>query len=397
MSHLYIKIKFILLAALTLSALHCRAADAPGLHELAQAMKAVNCYSASVDYTVVPPNAPEDVVYRLNISQQVNQEDTLAPCSYLITWNLQEPERLAGNGFSSYRDGNHFRYRPGKLQEYHYADDSAPFSPGGITARGVQNGAQFLHLLPAYLGQELETLSNDSVSRIDITRSHGKVTVKVTEIRDGYETRKCRYVFDREMLPTEAEICFNPGQASEQTVTARYKDSTTTGCDIPTEEGILTLFPEVFEKYRRDSYSLLSLAGGRLPDTAAPTLARERWTHRQDQGFDRPTVIAVLDSSVDSTEGVITDLRAAMDALPFSADLIMAFTDNDLERITSLTGNQRPGEIILSSARAMARDCGVADYPSFIFCRTDGSVADVHIGRNNELRSIVIHKATMAK
>ncbi|MDE6288790.1 MAG: hypothetical protein K2M00_08420, partial [Muribaculaceae bacterium] len=163
-----VKIKFILLAALAVSAFNCRADETPGLREIARTLKDINCYSASVDYTVVPPNAPEDVVYRLNISQQVNPEDTLAPCSYLITWALREPERLAGNGFSSYRDGNHFRYRPGKLQEYHYADDPAPFAPGGITTRGVQNGAQFLHVLPAYLGQELEALATDTVSRIDI-------------------------------------------------------------------------------------------------------------------------------------------------------------------------------------------------------------------------------------
>lgn len=395
MSRIYIK--SLLIAVITMWAIPGRGAEALSLHDIAQALQSISCYSATVDYTVVPPNAPEDVTYRLNFQQQANPTDTLAPCSYLVTWELREPERLAGSGFSSYRDGNHFRYRPGKLQEYHYADDPAPFAPGGVTSRGVQNGAQFLHLLPAYLEQELETLSTDSLSRINITTSHGKVTVKVTEIRDGYETRHCRYVFDRDMLPVEAEICFNPGQASEQTVTARYKDSTTLNCDIPSEEGLVTLFPEIFEKYRRDSYSLLSLVGGRLPDTAAPTLSRERWAHRQDQGFDRPTVIAVLDSSVDSTEGVVDDLRAAMDALPFTADLIMAFTDNDLERIASLTGNQRPGEIILTSARAMARDCGVADYPSFIFCRPDGSVADIHIGRNNELRSVVIHKATLAR
>lgn len=395
MSRIYIKT--ILLAMLSLSAVQGRGAEAPGLDEITRSLKAITCYSATVDYTVVPPNAPEDVIYRLGFKQQSNPGDTLAPCSYLVTWELREPERLAGSGFSSYSDGNHFRYRPGKLQEYHYADDPAPFAPAGVTSRGVQNGAQFLHLLPAFLSAELETLSADTESRINITASHGKVIVKVTEIHDGYETRNCRYVFEKDMLPVEAEICFNPGQASEQTVTARYRDSSTDNCDIPSEEGLVAMFPEVFEKYRRDSYSLLSLVGGRLPDTAAPTLARERWAHRQDQNFDRPTIIAVLDSSVDSTEGVVEALRAAMDAMPFSADLIMAFTDNDLERIALITGPQRPGEIILTSARAMARDCGVADYPSFIFCRADGSVADVHIGRNNELRSIVIHKATLAK
>lgn len=49
------------------------------------------------------------------------------------------------------------------------------------------------------------------------------------------------------------------------------------------------------------------------------------------------------------------------------------------------------------SARELAANCGVADTPSVIFCRADGTVADIHVGRNNDLRDIVIQKAAMAR
>ncbi len=48
-------------------------------------------------------------------------------------------------------------------------------------------------------------------------------------------------------------------------------------------------------------------------------------------------------------------------------------------------------------ARTLARDSGASVTPSIIFCRPDGTVADVMIGRNNQLCSSVIQKIAILK
>lgn len=361
---------------------------------IAAALDCTGCYSATVSYTIVPPNATDDVVYTIRLAQSTDAADTLSRAQYLIDWTLTSPEHMAGHGFSAYWHGHHFRYRPGKMQEYHFDDEPSPFAPGGDATRGIQRQAQFVQLLPTSIADDLRDILSDPTAAVSVAPGRdGTVTVTVRQSSGGYDVLAARYVFDGAMRPVESEITYNPGQASEQTVTARYTD-TSAECPTLGEEALIAAYPQEFERFRRDSYSLQSLPGSPLPTATAPTLEHERWTHRAGDHFERPTVIAVLDASVDATDMFVADLRAAVASLPRSTDLILAFVDNDAERIAEAAGRTEPGETVLTSARALARDCGVTVFPAVIFCNADGTVADFIIGRNNDMRQIVIQKAT---
>lgn len=331
------------------------------------------CYTAEAEYVITPPEAVEEIVYHITLAQSPAPGDTLSPVNYLIRWRLVAPERFASEGFTAYSDGHLYIYRPVRLQEYHAEDDPAPFTPGGDTGRGIQRTARFTDMLPG-----------------------GVATLKAeTDRGDGARTGTV--VIGADGAPVSFDIVYNQGQASEQTVSARYTDTRLDTCVTVTEDLLRKMYPEAFELYRRDSYSLMNLPGRPLPTVQAPGLDGKRWSHRAGDPFPRPTLIALLDTDVDSTPEVIAQLRAAMDSLPFAADLILTFTGNDLDAIATATGTERTGETVLHSARALARDCGVTDSPSMIFCRPDGTVADIHIGRNNELRPIVIQKMSSTR
>lgn len=378
---------------------HATPVMAPSSDHVIGSLQSVGCFTANVKYTVVPPDAADDIVYDLSIMQSpATPGDTLAPAAYLIKWNLKSPETLAGSGFSAYFDGNHYRYRPGKLQEYHVADDPQPFAPGGDISRGVQAQAQFTGLLPGEIARMLRSLVAEPDCAVAVTTKGDCVNVTCRRARDGYEILSAGFVFDsRSMLPRSFEMTYNEGQPSEQLVTAVYSDIDTLSCVALSEQALIEMYPVEFEKYRRDTFSLQSLPGSRLPSCSAPTLQGSRWTHRSGESMEAPTVIAVLDYDVDSTPEVVADLRSAFERLPFSASLVLAFTGSNRDTVESIAGPVRPGEQVLVNARSVARNCGVADSPSLIFCSPDGSVSDIHIGRNNDLASIVIQKISIAR
>lgn len=355
------------------------------------------CFRAGARYEVLMPNAENPISYNVDITQIVAPSDSLMPCRYLIGWNG------AGGGdtqgFATYFDGNFFRYHGGRLSEYHAADGVAPFAPDGNAMRGVQRTEMFASLLPVQLQQLMQDMATDTAYTYSVSRGDGGAfEVRGSHSFRGYKSRDFVYRFNSQGLPEFIEIITNPEMQSEQTITATYSyaDSTVRCPDID-EAYVAGLYPRIFEKFRRDSFSLEALRGEPLPAFSAPTLTRERYSRARGDAFAVPTVIAVLDSSVDNTDRVVSDLRAAVGSLPFAADLVLAFTDKDAETIESITGPLRQGEFILTSARSLARDCGVADTPAIIFCRTDGTVGDIHIGRNNNLRQIVIQKASLTR
>lgn len=252
----------------------CAAAQNPGFEEIIAALSQSGCLSVSVEYTITPPNTPEDVTYRLQLSQNT-VADTLAPCAYLIEWSLVKPEQLAGSGFSAYFDGNHYRYRPGKLQEYHAADDPAPFAPGGDIGAGVQMQAQFATLLPAMMARRLKALADEG-STVTITRRGDDVIIHIVESHDGYEVLSATYRLDgKSLMPKAIESVYNQGQTAEQSVSAMYGEWSHT-CPPADENALIALHREEFGKYRHDSYSLLSLPGGLFPSANAPTVGGER-------------------------------------------------------------------------------------------------------------------------
>lgn len=360
------------------------------------------CYNARVRYEVLLPNAETPVGYSLKLYSSSAPGDSLSPVEYLIEWEAADaPEgrpSTVARGFSSYFGGNFFKFQNGKLLEYHAADNPAPFAPRGDVRAGVQQREQFADLLPQVLQERIALIEADTTYIIyKESLADGRTKVKGSQHLRGYVCSEFSYTFGPDGTPLEKEITTNPGQMGEQVITARYFPADSAGCPPLNEQKLMELYPEIFEKYRRDSFGLEKLRGEPLPAFTAQSLEGERFSHARGASFTAPTVIAVLDESVDATANVIKDLRNAIDALPFEARLILAFTGKDREEIADLAGTPRYGETVLTSARSLARDCGVTDSPSIIFCRPDGTVADIHVGRNNNLREIVIQKATLSR
>lgn len=366
---------------------------------LADAVGSPECYRADVAYEVLLPDAETPVSYRLKLTGADAPGDTLSPCNYLIEWSATSPTGATSGGFSAYADGNYYQFNAGKLLEYHASDDPVPFAPGGDAAKGVQCRDRFAALLPQFIRRSLKSMQSDTACTVTAVRAaDGTTEVRASERRRGFTVRESTLRLGSDGLPLESETVTGPGQMGELIITARYTDAATSDCPRIDEAMLMERYPEIFEKYRLDSFSLENLRGEPLPGFTAPTVTRERYSRERGDAFAVPTVIAVLDPAVDATAGVVATLREAIDALPRTCDLILAFTGNGIDAIEDIAGTEtRPGERVLTSARALARDCGVTDSPSIIFCNTDGTVADIHVGRNNNLREIVIQKAAMTR
>ena len=159
---------------------------------------------------------------------------------------------------------------------------------------------------------------------------------------------------------------------------------------------LIKIYPEVFEKFRESNYAIENLPGQRLPGFALPTTTRERYARRAGDAFRCPTLVVLIDPNSNFASGTVKAIRTAVDNLPYNADVIWAFVGNNVDEIENIVPSAREGEHILLSAKSLARDCGAAAYPVTIITKTDGTVADVVIGFNNELSSVVIQKAALA-
>ncbi len=368
------------------------------LSEVADALEGAGCWRAGARYEALVPGADDPARYRLELLSEESPGDSLSPCNYLIEWNYTVigGEESSG-GFSAYFNGDYYRFRGGRLMEFHYADDPMPFAPRGSTSDGVQMNDQFATMLPQFMARMFRQMASDTAFVCTVDETPGQVVVKGRELRDGYLRREFVYRFSgATLLPESWETVNNPGQIGEQTIMAEYEPRSG-DCPALSEQALIERHPDLFAKYRRDSFSLENLRGEPLPGFTAQMFSGGRYSYRRGGQFATATVIAVLDSKVGQTAGVVEDLRGAVRSLPGACDLIIAFTDNDLDAAGELTGGGRPGETVLVSARALAANCGVADTPSIIFCRADGTVTDIHVGRNNDLQNIVIQKAAMAR
>lgn len=372
-------------------------ARASELAELGQSLSQIPCFTADARCEIMLPNSDTPVVYDLRMMSAATA-DSLAPCDYLIDWTVTTPAGSTGTGFTAYFAGNHFRYRDGRLQEYHFADDSVPFRPGGDKEKGVQSRAQFVDFLPQSIGRTLGNMAADTAYDWRVDRRDTRVIVSGSERTRGYVCREFTYTFDAStLLPIEISFDSNPGQPSEQTLVMTYAGASLSGCVPVTEEFLSGKFPDAFGKYRRDTYRLEHLPGMPMPTFSAPTPTGERFSYNRGEPMGAPTVIAILDTSVADTGRVVADLRAASALSSLANRLILAFIDSDIERVDQAAGALRPGEAILMGARRLARDCGVTDTPSLIFCAPDGRVTDIMIGRNNNLTENVIQKIALAR
>ena len=369
---------------------------AQGIADIARSLRNLPCYEAEATFSVTLPQTDTDVAYTLRLSSMAVPADTLAPAAYLIDWSLPTPTGVS-EGFTAYFDGNLYRYRDSRLQEYHTEWDSIPFrltAPGG----GVQRSAQFTALLPQFIGAEIEAMSADPRYTLTLDpakRFDGREVIELSAIMTvgGETVQERRYLFDPDTkLPLRSETESNPSSISEQTIIVSYADSKTPErCDRMTEEQLVARYPEIFEKFRENNFRIENLRESPLPTFALPTLTGERHVHHRGEAFRQPTVIAIIDPATGSfNDRLIADIRNAVDNASAPADPSFAFATTNADLAEETGGQPRPGETMLLNARSLARDCGATALPVVIVASTDGIVRNVVLGYNKDLSEIVL-------
>ncbi len=379
---------------------------AQGVELFCDQLIATPAYHADATFEVLLPSHEDPVTYQLNL-QSTAVNDSLAACDYLIRWTTESPGG-ALSGFSAYFDGNHYRYRNNRLQEYHIDANAVVFAPKGCPdptyAAGVQNQAQFVDLLPQYLGHKLRRILVDTCYHYAFhpdTLVHGRHTIVIDGIKRtrGYDSQYFTYVFDKDTcLPLYTDIVTGPGSISEQIITVHYKLDSSLGRLEYSEEALIDQWPDVFERYRESTFGIESLVGNPLPDFSCQILgSTSRMSHKRGDKMNNPAIIVAVNPEVASTGQTIQAVREGRDMLPSYIDVIYAFNTNRTDEIQDIVGNMAAGETVLSSASSLIRNCGISLFPAIIFVNSEGNVQDVSLGFNNELSSIVIEKAMMLK
>lgn len=377
-----------------------------GIDDVIKALETAGNYRAKATYEVVMPAFSKPIVYDIELSSSTTGDsDTLAPCDYLIDWEV--PTVSGGSkGFSAYSAGSHYRYRDNRLQEYHRDWDSIPFGLGMARGpqsirKGVQNNAQFTDILPQYIADQLKSIKSDSTYSYRFTPdsiingTHLSV-INALQRYKGYDSKEVTYFLEPESrLPVRIEIENNPGSIGEQAVTVNYSKLAPGPTDF-SEKGLMALYPEAFGKYRLSYFKVENLPGTQLPGFSTPTPTGERYSRATGDRFNVPTLLVFLDPKVGSATETIDLVRKGIDSLPMSADVLWVFTGNNIDEIESVITRPRPGEHMLMSARALARDCGVTTFPIMLFCNRGGLITGVEIGFNKNLTTDVIQKTVIA-
>lgn len=367
-----------------------------GAAELAQKMGECGQFAATVDYDVTLPMSSDEIVYTLQLASQGTKTDRLMPCNYLIDWRLNY-NGADSEGFVAYFDGNHYRYRDYRLQEYHYYADPTPFetSNGGVQATG-----QFVNLLPQSLSAEIGKMLTDSNFAVHFTPdtlvANGR-RVALTAIQTVNDHVGRRFVVVADMLsglPVEVSNEYNPGEVSEQSNRARYSYSEDNTLKAPESEGDLQArYPEIFSKYRENGNRIEHMRGLPLPGFSLPATDGSRYTRQKDEPFSGAAVIAIIDPAAESAGETVADLRKAVGG----RELILAFTGTNTDEVEAIAGEPQPNEHLLISARSLARDCGTEVFPTVIVVTQSGKVANVYLGVNRRLVSDVIESLTHAE
>lgn len=396
--------KRIFFALLTIGSSLCSLAQQAA--EIADKLMEMPEYMAAARFEVLLPQASEPVEYDVILQSEATPSDTLSPCKYVIIWSTisaAEPTE----GFSAYYDGNHYRYRNHRLQEYHAASSIDAFMPTGHEIRsksGVQSTAQFADMLPQFIGQRLSEMSADSSYIFQIhldTLIQGQRRLVIDGVKRGrgYDVMRFSYVFDKDTLhPVMTEIENSPGSISEQIVTINYR---TAGDATPmaiSEDGLMNRWPEVFELYRESTFRSENLVNTMLPSFACQKLdSPERYIHNVNEKFISPVIIVALDPDVATTIQTVDEIRRAVDMAPMELDVLWVFASNRAEEISGILGSLRHGETALTSANSLIRNCGITMYPTIILADSSSKVTDVIPGFNNETGMIVLQKAMLLK
>lgn len=382
-------------------------AQAPaGIADVVKGLEALDCYRATVDYSVTLPQAEDDVRYTIGLeSSAADATDTLSPVDYVIDWRFRAPSGADVSGFSAYYDGHHYRYRGDRLQEYHTEWDPAPFASrrsGGHTFAGVQRGVQFANLLPGFIALDLKEMAADTLFTLTMPAApEGRVKIKAVMTLGGVECMESVYTFALpSMLPLTIATETNTGSLAEQSLTARYTYADTVPpapCPTVNEEELRRRWPEVFEKFRESNFRIENLPGSPLPAFSLPRPDGNRLTRTRGQEFAAPAAIVIIDPAHQFAAATVEAVREAASRLPYEPEVLWAVASTNPDSARDLAGTLRPGEALAFNAAPLARDCGAASLPVVVICSTDGKVADVVLGYNNSLASVVMQKMSILK
>lgn len=365
---------------------------------LTDTLAAYSPFYADVTYDVTLPMTSDEITYTLKIASSASITDNLSPANYLIDWTLNH-NGSDSDGFLAYFDGNHYRYRDHRLQEYHYAEDSKPFTGNH---GGVQTNGQFVDLIPQIIAGQLREITADpdfSTSFTPDTISDGIecVSLTATQIVNGETGRIFTIAADRfSGRPVIIKIQYNPGKISEQTVTAKYRYSEQPQLRAVTaEEQLENMYPEIFAKYRDRGNRIEHIRGLPLPSFSLPTIDGTRFTHEKDEPLGKPTVIAIIDPSAGNAAETVAVLRKAIREADKQAALVLAFTESNLDKASQLTAGDVVDETVAISAHSLAQTCGTAIFPTIIVAESSGKVSTVLLGFNNNLLRDVIQSLAL--
>lgn len=365
------------------------------LNTFANRVAALADFGARATFEVWLPSASQPVTYQLELYQaDVVGVDSLMPCRYLIDWTLHTPLGDS-EGFSAYFGGNYYRFGNNKLQEYHAVEDADVLAPDGQPANGVQRRSQFVDLLPAVLAVELHNMAVNPAYTCELTERNGQTTIEGRLDVRGQTAKQFKYVFDTaSAMPVQLDIDTSPDLISEQNITVKYQDAAYR--TVPeSEDALVALYPDEFARYRRSNFRLVSLLDQPAPEFAIAQLGGERYIHHRGEAFGIPTVIAFLDTAVGEPAESAAALRQAADEYPGALQLIIAFDDNRAEEVAAVAGKTRPDEVVLTGARAMARDFGVVDRPTVVLCDAQGNIRHIIVGMNKMLADEVLHQSIL--
>ena len=374
--------------------------EAQGLADIIRALREAPAYMADATYSVSLPSRDDDVTYRVHLSSIPTPADTLSPCAYHIGWELDTPNGPA-EGWTAYFDGNLYRFRDHRLREYHTSWDIEPFRATAY-APGIQGSTQFVELTPAYIARDLQNMLNDSLYTVSAPGKatyDGRDALRVDATMDvqGERVRELSYWFDAAtFMPMRIDIESNPASITEQTILIRYTPAQGEANVPMSEEALIALYPEQFEKYRESNFRIENLRDTPLPSFSLPSATGERYTYRRGDAFRAPTVLALIDPATGFCSEIVRDLRSAIESSPVETDIIWAVPTTNTDVAEETTGPLRPGEHLLINARSLARDCGAASLPVVIIADKSGTVKNVILGYNSDLPTIVIQSIALS-
>ena len=369
-------------------------AVAPDLNRIADIIAAHPCASADIDYEIMLPSAADPVTYRITLECATDKADSIIGGSYLIDWRLPRPKGES-NGFAAYFDGDHFRFRDVKLQEYHAKENIAPF----LGTKGIARQVQFADLVPFIFADKLRQMEADSSYKFSITEHNGGINIQGVKNISGYDALEFDYTLDATtMLPVSMDMEYNPASISEQTVNITFSWKIPDGtCPVFTEKTLMTRYPEVFDKFRTSNFHVLSMLNHEIPRFSVPTTTHERYTYDKGRGFRQPTLLAFLDATAPTSADIARQIRQAATISPYPFDVIYLSGSNDIEACENITGNLHEGETSLIGAQSLIRDCGINAFPTLLFCSPEGIIKEIEIGANQNLPEIVIQKMALCR